>query len=334
MIHSFIARRLLHSCTLLSVVMLCVLLAGCDLFSASHADTHGAVSPSPSVASQPSVNVGGVATADGLQLNTRISCDVFAVLKPHAPTYSEDELAAIKTFLSQHTRPDIFGPGIVYDPTAQLPATLAYDPGGIQCSGDYELTNTSSDLIQINQIGFQNLRAPGHYTHEYHLIDACPYLTDCGCGGCGAQEACAYAADVHLQLNNQPLALSDIGFANNGNGVVPIPPGVPNCPNVINLQSGGVVHIEMTYHPPDGPSGSWFRGVPAVSVTTAKGTRTITYPTLIHDLVFTPLDSHGLPSPNTCVTQQGNTFVPVTSFAKVPDASKSSFDPYYIPRCV
>jgi hypothetical protein len=326
MSHAAITRRAYPGGVVSVLVLLCVLLAACTFGG------FGSSSTGPQSGAQPGINTGGVATVNGLQLNTTISCGLWVVLKSHAPTYGADELAAIKTFLSKHTAPLSLGT-VTYDPQA-LPATLQYVPGQLQCSGTYELTNTGSSLIQINQIGFQNSRTPTQYTYQYHLIDACPYLQDCGCGGCGAAEACAYGAEMALRLSDQPLALTGIGLSNHGNGIIPIPPGDPDCPNVINLQPGGDVSIEMFFDPPSQTAGSWFHGVPAVNVTTAQGTTTLTYPRLDHDLVFAPLDSHGLPSPNTCVVQRGSTFVPVTSFARVPDASKSAYDPYYIPRCV
>jgi hypothetical protein len=300
--------------------------------STTHSPTHSP--PTPTTAPRPSINVRGTATSNGLQVTAELLCGLWVVLTPHAATYSAQELAAIGNFLSTHTQPLGISPiAVSYDPQ-HLPVTLEYVPGQLRCTGSYELTNTSSNLIQINKVGFQNARTPAPYTYEYHLLDACLYLKDCGCGGCGASAACPYAADMQLHLNDPSLVLTEIGLSDHGNGVIPIPPGIPDCPNVISLRPGDTVGIEMTFNTPSKTVGSWFRGAPAVNVTTASGTTTLTYPSLVNDLVFAPLDSHELPSPNTCVVQQGNTFVPVTSFATRPDPSKSPDDPFYIPRCV
>jgi hypothetical protein len=55
------------------------------------------------------------------------------------------------------------------------PATLANMAYGESCVGHFDVTNTGSSLIQLNNVGFQSTQTPTSFSYTYRLIDACPY---------------------------------------------------------------------------------------------------------------------------------------------------------------
>ena len=272
------------------------------------------------------MNTIGQATVDGVQLRANISCGLWIVFAPHAATYSASELTAMKTFLAAHidttyTQPSGEGTLVKYDP-AQLPATLRYVAGASQCTGTYEITNVGSQLIQIDKAGFQSDRAPVAYSYTYRLIDACPYLAHCT-GGSAAQ-GCPYTAALPMSLTAQPLTVASIGLGAAGPSSGASASGNADCPNVISLRAGATVSVAVDFTGPSGSKDAWFHGVPALTVTSAKGAQTLTYPTLVNDLVLTPAfmsDTPGQPDagayPGRCYTQSGDSFKLVTSYRKL-----------------
>jgi hypothetical protein len=270
------------------------------------------------------------AAVNNVDLSALIFCGTVIVLTPHASTYSAEELAAIRNALgSIHEGISVFALGAVSSyALTNPPATLANMAYGQSCFGHFDVTNTGSSLIQLNQVGFQSTQAPARFSYTYRLIDACPYIDDCGPPGIGATSPCMYSSSMQLSLSHA-LSLSAIGVRP---AEGPDSGSSADCPAPINLGGGQSVEIQMAFSGlPAGGGDIWFHGVPALNVTTAKGTATITYPTMTYNFIFTPLDAQG--RPGTCYTQKGNTFVPAT-FQQVPDPSKDPSFPYDYPVCV
>jgi len=334
---SICVRR--SSATILALALFGILLAGC---SAPFTKAPGSTGSTGAAASSLQLNTSGVATVKQVQLRATIVCGPWIVLAPHASTYSQGELAAIKQFVAQFSA-TIVGPdasnGYTAATVAALPPTLRFIPGDVFCSGTYEVTNTGSSLIQVNGAGFQPTQAPSPFSYDYHLLDACPYLQICNCGGCGASYPCAYALDLPMDLSSSQVMQT-------------FPPNQdPSCPSPINLQPGATIPISMTFDKPKSGGGTWFRGVPALDITTPQGTTTLTYPTLLDSLVFVNLTEHqSTPAfvtapdgqsysgnnnsiPGICYTQKGDSFAPITSYTSTLDVSKPDW-PVYSPVCV
>ncbi len=318
-------RSSLQRARLLGILLLGALLAvsGCGANGSSPSTSGGATT----AATPPAVNTAGQATVDSIQLRATISCGLWIVFAPHSTTYSASELAAIKSFLAAHvdttgTQPSGEGTLVKYDP-AHLPPTLQYVAGAPQCSGTYEITNVGSQVIQIDKAGFQSARAPKVYSYTYRLIDACPYLAHCT-GGSVAQ-ACPYTASLPMTPTAQPLAVAAIGIGGSDQSSGASASGNADCPNVITLRPGATVSVAVDFSSPAGSQDVWFHGVPALTVTSAKGAQTLTYPTLVNDLVLTPAFMSDIPGhadtgayPGRCYTQSGSSFTLVTSYRNFP----------------
>ncbi len=318
--------------TSVMIVLLCSLLTACALFPMKATGTtsgQGTTSGNGAPGLPMSMNTIATATASGIQVRANIYCGPWVVLAPHSASYSQSELAAISQFVSQH-QSDIIGATENFstyasDGSVTLPSTLRFVPGYHTCTGTYEVTNTGSSLVQINGAGFQPSAPPTAYSYDYHLIDACPYLQSCGCDGCGAAFGCAYSVDIQMTMS-QSAAMQD--FAPNSDS---------NCPTPINLQPGATIPIVVDFEKPTGHLSVWYHGVPALSVTTSSGTSTLTYPTLLDNLVFANLGDHAkdaqaaaagqyAPAPQDtnihveCYIQHGSGFEPLSTFNTLLDA--------------
>jgi hypothetical protein len=318
-------RRSLAVSAMLVLLVLCSLLAGCDT-----ATDAGSSSNTGSLASNPQLPG---ATVNNVRLGITINCVSWIILKPHQPTYSATELAQIKDILSKAAHPYSLGANIDpvgYSPDG-LPPTLQFIFGSPSCKGTYEVTNTGNSLVQLNQVGFQDTAVPKKSTIDYRVIDACPYLSICVLSGLGETQPCKYYSNLDLNASQQSLALGKLEIQPPEG-----PDSGPPCPSVVNLKAGQTVDIQMFFslqgNFPAATAHYEMQGVPALNITSAAGTKTITYPTLANTVDFLPLGDHGFPG--TCYVQKGRTFVPVTSFSQVPDSSKYAQLPYYAPVCV
>jgi hypothetical protein len=304
---------------ILPIVVLSSILAGCGASSGTGSSASG--------------NQPGSATVSDVQLNASIDCGLWVVLKSHQQTYSASELGQINTFLDANARPYLISYGINpvnYAPN-DLPSTLEYVSGNPSCRGIYEVTNTGKNLVQLNEVGFQDMAKPTKSPEDYHVVDACPYMRICVLSGLGATQPCKYYSDLQMNASQEATALGKLQVQQaegSDNG--------PPCPSVINLQAGQTVNVSVSFglqgNFADATSRYEMKGVPALNITSSAGTKTITYPTLADTVDFLPWGKQGFPG--TCYTQKGQTFVPVTSFDRVPDQSKDPELPYYVPVCV
>jgi hypothetical protein len=278
------------------------------------------------------------ATVNQVQLRVAIHCGPWLVLAPHAATYTQSELAAMKTFVTGR----IPVPGSIesFDTAAQtgysdaalakLPPTLQYVPGDPTCSGYYEVTNTGRSLVQVNSVGFQLSQPGAAFQYDYHILDACSFMHSCVCEGCGAQFTCSYTSTIQMALSHQAAFAGTVTAGSQ--------PG-SECPLPINLQPGQTVPIIVVFTKPPHSGNLWFRGTPTLSITSTHGTSTLTYATLLNNvnlINLTDHPSHGMVTasdglvtggndnifPGTCYSLKGNHFQPITSFAPALDASK------------
>lgn len=230
------------------------------------------------------MNTIGVETVQGVQLRVKIVCGPWVVLATHGSIYSQSELSAIRLFVAQNAGSMVGGTdilnGFVAGEPSTLPPTLSYAAGYLQCTAEYDVTNTGQSLAQLNGVGFQPTQDPALFSYRYDLLDGCPYMQVCHCEGCGAAFGCGYAGVIQMTMDSSAVMKM-------------FPPSSdPSCPTPINLDPGATVPIDLTFDKPVGDEAVWFRGIPTLNVTTPTGTTTLAYPSLPNNLVFVNFGDH------------------------------------------
>ena len=83
-------------------------------------------------------------------------------------------------------------------PTADVPSTLSWAPGGESCFGQLEVTNVTENAMVISSIGATLTRDSAPNTINYQLIDTCTLPGQICTPPGGAQPGCLYVARVQL----------------------------------------------------------------------------------------------------------------------------------------
>lgn len=266
------------------ISLLSLIMSACGVTPTTPAGSGGGLIVTETQGPAAQMNTIGAATVKNVQVRATVTCGPWVVLASHAATYSQSELAAIQQYVSQHTGSIVGADNEIntYTPGAasSLPATLRFVQGYPTCSGEYDVTNTGHNLIQVNGAGFQPTQAPAAFSYSYHLLDGCPYMHSCICHQCGAAFGCVYATTIAMTMS-QSGVMGMFG-----------PSVSPACPLPINLQPGATIPLMLTFDKPKGDEAVWFRGMPALSVTTDSGTVTLTYPSLLNNLVFADFGDH------------------------------------------
>jgi hypothetical protein len=189
-----------------------------------------------------------------------------------------------------------------------LPPTLALASGlTTQCSGEFQVTNTSTQTIQLVRVGVELNSAPTPNTFSYRLIDACPFLyadpkmrfEECP-PPLGAGVACSYSAQVTLVTID-----AGIKGAQSSAPIQGFDPHLPSeapCPQLTLDPHQEVTVVAIFVPPAAGNSSLVYDVTPYLTIAGSQGSQDISLPHLRSTLIFSTQ------SQSACYQPTGDTF--------------------------
>jgi hypothetical protein len=244
------------------------------------------------------------------ELSVGIDCGQSLVLATDRLSYSPSEMHDLATYVTAYAPPKENSPERYINPSTlpPLPPTLALAAGLTDhCDGEFQVTNTSTQTIQLVGLGVELNAAPTLNTFPYRLIDACPFLfpdpaqrvVNCP-PSLGAGLACTFSAGVTMTTIDVGVKGTQLGAPIHG--FDPRLPGEPPCLQLTLLPYKEVTVVARFTAPAAGASALVYDVTPYLRVAGSQGTQDVLLPQLRSTLVFSSL------SQSTCYEVNGDTF--------------------------